>query len=48
MKVTVANGERVSCPDVYRAVSFSLAGEPFSIDFLALPLADYDIVLGTE
>ena len=48
MKVTVANGERVSCPGVYRAVSFSITGEPFSTDFFALPLAGYDVVLGTE
>ncbi|XP_066340433.1 uncharacterized protein [Miscanthus floridulus] len=48
MKVTVANGERVPCPGVYRAVPFSIASEPFSTDFFALPLAGYDVVLGTE
>ena len=48
MKVTVANGDRVPCPGVYRAVPFSIAGEPFSTDFFALPLASYDVVLGTE
>ena len=48
MKVTVANGERVPCPGVYHAIPFSIASEPFSTDFFALPLASYDIVLGTE
>jgi hypothetical protein len=38
----------VSCPGVYRAIPFSIAGEQFSIDFFALPLAGYDVVLGTE
>lgn len=48
MKVTVANEERVPCPGVYRVVPFSIHSEPFSTDFFALPLAGYDVVLGTE
>ena len=47
MKVTVANGERVPCPGVYRATAFSIDGES-STDFFALPLAGYDVVLGTH
>jgi len=48
MKVTVANGERVPCPSMYRATAFSIDGETFSTDFFALPLAGYDVVLGTH
>jgi hypothetical protein len=48
MKVTVANGERVPCPGVYRAAPFSIEGASFSTDFFALPLAGYDVVLGTH
>ena len=48
MKVTVANGERVPCPGVYRAAPFSIEGTHFSTDFFALPLAGYDVVLGTQ
>jgi hypothetical protein len=48
MKVTVANGEHVSCPGMYRAMTFSIDGETFSTDFFALPLAGYDVVLGTH
>jgi hypothetical protein len=48
MRVTVANGKRVQCPGVYRAASFSIEGTHFSTDFFALPLAGYDIVLGTQ
>lgn len=48
MKVTVANGDRVPCPGAYRAVPFSIDGERFTTDFFALPLAGYDVVLGTD
>lgn len=48
MKVIVANGDRVPCPGVYRAVQFTIDGEPFTTDFFALPLAGYDVVLGTD
>ena len=48
MRVTVANGERVSCHGVYRTVPFHIDQEAFSADFLALPLAGYDVVLGTQ
>ena len=48
MKVTVANGERVPCPGVYRAAVFSIEGTPFVTDFFALPLAGNDVVLGTQ
>ena len=44
----MANGERVSCPGMYRAAAFSIDGETFSTDFFALPLAGYDVVLGTH
>lgn len=48
MKVTVANGEHVPCPGMYRATTFSIDGEHFTTDFFALPLAGYDVVLGTQ
>jgi hypothetical protein len=48
MRVTVANGERVACPGVYSDTPFVIEGEHFSADFYALPLAGYDIVLGTR
>ncbi|XP_066163758.1 uncharacterized protein [Oryza sativa Japonica Group] len=39
MQVTVANGERVPCPGLYRNTAFSIDGETFHADFFALPLA---------
>jgi hypothetical protein len=48
MKVTVANGEKVPCPGVYRNVPFTIDGESSTTNFFALPLAGYDVVLGTE
>jgi hypothetical protein len=44
----VANGDHVPCPGVYHGTSFSIYGEEFSGDFFALPLAGYDVVLGTQ
>lgn len=46
--VRVANGDKVSCPGAYRAARFSIANEVFIDDFFALPLAGYDVVLGTR
>jgi hypothetical protein len=48
MKVMVANGERVPCLGVYRAMVFTISSEGFTTDFFALPLAGYDSVLGTQ
>jgi hypothetical protein len=48
MRVTVANRERVACPGVYSDTPFVIEGEHFSANFYALPLAGYDIVLGTR
>jgi hypothetical protein len=48
MKVMVANGERVLCPGVYSATALNIHSETFSIDFFALLLAGYDVVLGTH
>ena len=48
LRVTVANGERVPCPGIYRAAPFTIDDEAFAADFYALPLAGYDTVLGTH
>jgi hypothetical protein len=48
MRVTVANGDCVTCPGVFRATPFTIEGEHFTADFHALPLAGYDVVLGTR
>jgi hypothetical protein len=48
MRVTVANGDCVASPGVYRSTPFVIAGEHFTADFFALPLAGYDVVLGTR
>ena len=48
LRVTVANGERVQCPGVFRNTPFSINKEEFLADFYALPLASYDIALGTQ
>ena len=46
LHVTVANGDRVPCPGVYYGVPFFI-NEACSADFFILPLAGYDVVLGT-
>ena len=48
LRVIVANGERVQCPDVYRNAPFSVNTEEFQADFYGLPLAGYDVILGTQ
>ena len=44
----VANGERITCPGVIRAAPVSVDGTDFSIDLFVMPLAGYDLVLGTQ
>jgi hypothetical protein len=44
----VANGERVSCPGVLRQAPVIIDGLQFSVDLYIMPLAGYDVVLGTN
>ena len=44
----VANGERITCPGVIRAAPVSVDGTDFTIDLFVMPLAGYDLVLGTQ
>jgi hypothetical protein len=48
LTATVANGERVLCPGVIRGAPISIAGEEFAVDLFVMPLAGYDLVLGTQ
>jgi hypothetical protein len=48
MRVTVANGDRVTYPGVFCATPFTIEGEHFTADFHALPLTGYDVILGTR
>jgi len=48
LAVTVANGDRVHCPGVFRDAAFSIDAEPFRADVYVLPLGGYDMVLGTD
>jgi hypothetical protein len=44
----VANGERVTCVGVIRDAPLIVEGAPFPADLFVLPLAGYDVVLGTR
>ncbi|KAI4385591.1 hypothetical protein MLD38_003598 [Melastoma candidum] len=44
----VANGERVTCAGVIRDAPLLVAGESFPADLYVMPLAGYDVVLGTR
>jgi hypothetical protein len=44
----VANGERVTCEGVIRDAPLLVDGEPFPADLFVMPLAGYDVVLGTR
>jgi hypothetical protein len=43
----VANGERVTCAGVIRDVPLLINGDSFSANLYVMPLAGYDVVLGT-
>ncbi|CAA0831880.1 Unknown protein [Striga hermonthica] len=44
----VANGERVACPGVLRQAPVVIHGITFTVDLFVMPLAGYDVVLGTN
>jgi hypothetical protein len=44
----VANGERVACPGVLRQAPVIINGMEFHVDLYVMPLAGYDVVLGTH
>jgi len=48
MTATVANGERVACPGVIQNAPFTIADTTFHTDLFVMPLAGYDMVLGTQ
>jgi hypothetical protein len=43
----VANGERVTCAGVIRDTPLLIDGDSFPVDLYVMPLAGYDVVLGT-
>ena len=44
----MANGERVSYTSVLCSTAFTIEGAPFAADLFIMPLAGYDVVLGTQ
>jgi hypothetical protein len=44
----VANGERITCVGVLRNAPLHVEGEPYPADLFVMPLAGYDVVLGTR
>jgi hypothetical protein len=48
LTATVANGERVSYVGVIRQAVVTIHGDPFHVDLFIMPLAGYDVVLGTQ
>ena len=48
MMAMVANGERVSCLGVIRRATFTVDSDDFLPDLFVIPLARYDVILGTQ
>ena len=48
LTATVANGERVACVGVIRQAAVTIHGDLFHADLFVMPLAGYDMVLGTQ
>jgi hypothetical protein len=46
LSMTVANGDRITSPSKASTKSVLIGGEAFDVDLYALPLGDYDMVLG--
>jgi hypothetical protein len=44
----VANGERITCAGVIRDAPLLINDYPFSAGLFVMPLAGYDVVLGTK
>ena len=44
----MANGEKIQCPGVLRQAPLTIDGEVFHVDLFVMPLAGYDLVLGTQ
>jgi hypothetical protein len=48
LTATVANGERVSCVGIIRQAAVTIHSDVFHVDLFVMPLAGYDMVLGTQ
>ncbi|XP_035823519.1 uncharacterized protein [Zea mays] len=48
LTATVANGDKVPCPGVIRHAPITINNFSFAVDLFVLPLAGYDLVLGTQ
>jgi hypothetical protein len=48
LTATVANGERIICPGVIRDAPIQVHGKTFHVDLFVMPLAGFDLVLGTQ
>lgn len=44
----MANGDKVPCPGVIRHAPITINDFSFAVDLFVLPLAGYDLVLGTQ
>jgi hypothetical protein len=47
LTVTVANGEKVSCPGVLHQAPVTIDSQESRVDLFVMPLTGFDVVLGT-
>ena len=48
LKVATADGNELKCKEVYKGFSWTMQGQIFKVDVLALPLDNYDLVLSIQ
>ncbi|XP_066341688.1 uncharacterized protein [Miscanthus floridulus] len=48
LTATVSNCECVSCLSVIHQATLTISGDTFTVDLFVMPLAGYDVVLGTQ
>jgi hypothetical protein len=46
--VTVANGDHVTCGGLLPQAAITIGHEAFVVDLYAIPLGEFDVVLGTR
>jgi hypothetical protein len=47
MSAMIPNGEKIPCPGIIRHAPVTIDNTTFVVDLFVMPLARYDIILGT-
>lgn len=48
LKMVAANGNELTCNEIYKSFQWKMQGSVYEADFLILPLDNYDMILGIQ